>query len=82
MMKMPMFTEKEDYEPIPPATPTKAGFYLLIQGDEDLQIVEVVIEGDQRLVYLSSSVEWIDLDWDSTLDLHRCQWIGPLGISR
>jgi hypothetical protein len=33
-MKIPMLTVMDDYEPIPAAKPTKAGFYLLIQEGE------------------------------------------------
>jgi hypothetical protein len=77
-MKIPMLTVMDDYEPIPAAKPTKAGFYLLIQEGEDPQIVEVVIEGDQCMVYMPGSAEWVDLDADSTLDRSECQWAGPL----
>ena len=49
VVKVPMLTVYDDYEPIPPATPTKAGFYLLAQEGEDPQIVELVVDGDHRM---------------------------------
>ena len=51
-MKVPMLTVKDDYEPILGAKPTKAGFYWLFQEGEDPQIVEVVIDGIQRILYI------------------------------
>lgn len=81
-MKVPMLTVKDDYEPIPPAKPTKVGFYLSCQKGEDLQIVQVVIDGDQCIVYMPGSADWVDLDGDGFFDENQYQWAGPLKSQR
>ena len=77
-MRGPMLSVKNDYQPIPPAMPRRSGFYRLYQKGLAPQIVEVVIDGDYRLVYFTGSAEWVDLDDDRTLDESQCHWVGPL----
>ena len=61
-----------------PAKPTKSGFYWLFQADHNPQIVEVVIDGEERVVYMPGSDVPFHLDDTSIIDESECEWAGPL----
>lgn len=61
-----------------PAKPTKPGFYWLLQADQNPQIVEVMIDREQRFAYMAGCDMPFDLDDTSIIDESECEWAGPL----